>query len=154
MAGGGGGKTSNTTSSNAPETTLTGTSGTGDIANITGGSFTQNTLDAGAIQAAFAGNTEAINSATSLAKSTLDSGTSNLANLINFASATETGAADLITKSIGLAATVAGANTEAVKALTTPAPSATPAQGALDLSKIIPIAIGGVTLYLFFKGKK
>src|SRR5665213_3108223 len=143
MSGGGGGKSTSSTSTSAPQTTTTttatSTGNTGSVYQAENQTIYPGT-DAATAQAA------------------LDAGTANVANGINLIAETQSGAADLISKAIGLAAASTGQNAAIVSSLTTP-PPAQPLPGSnsatpLDLTSIAPWAVAGVVAFFVFAKRK
>lgn len=138
MGGGGGSSSSATTSTeNQTTTTATSTGNTGYVFQAQDQTVYPGT-DAATVQAA------------------LDATTANLANGINLIAQTQTGAADLISKALGLTAAVTGAGTQIVSDITAPIPAtanpATQTATPIDLTKMTPWIIGGgIVLYLVTK---
>lgn len=152
--GSGGGQTSQANSTHA-DTTTTSQSATGTVGtvnNIAAGA-TSTTTDFGAINAA--GNAVQAGIAADQANvaKVLDVGSNETANAINLVNNTETGAADLISKAIGLAAATGGQNASIVSSLSSNVPAAVnPATSTgVDINLIAPIAIAGVVAYFIWR---
>ncbi|MGH7237180.1 MAG: hypothetical protein ACREGF_01450 [Candidatus Saccharimonadales bacterium] len=147
--GGGGGKSSSstTTSTNAPQTTTTtDTTNTanGNLAPIySGQTVTVNGIDNQAVQAV------------------LDANTADIANGLNLINNTQSGAADLISKALGLAAATEGGAASVIASLASPIPATSnPAtmNGQTDTANALTsgsmplvLAGGAIVLYMIFK---
>ena len=154
--GGGGGQTADTTTTHADTTTTsqTATGTVGTVNNIAAGA-TNTTSDYGAITAAGNVVQTAIAADQADFAKALDTGTATAANAINLINNTQTGAADLISKALGLAAATTGANSNIVNTLAGAVPNQTaPAVNpTLDVNTIVPVIAAGVAVYFIWKGK-
>lgn len=145
--GGGGGESSNTTTTSAPQTTFSG-SATANVAPVyQGENITSTVTDFGAVQAAGTLGVAAINAGTSDVAASLDAGTHALASVLDFANSQEVGAADLISKAL----VVAAGNASNTAALSAGAQNAGNPVSQIDFTKLAPVAVAGIVLYMVFK---